>query len=131
MFASSLVITSSIGSTPPVALRYELENGEWMMEDRENWRMENRRSRIAPQPSIFYPQSSILNLLSSIFYPQSSILNLPSSIFHPQSSILNLPSSIFHPQSSILHRHLLPPGDTIVTGPLMVDRRMTGVDSPN
>src|SRR5882724_433952 len=103
MFASSLVITSSIGSTPPVALRYELENGEWMMEDRENWRMENRRSRIAPQPSIFYPQSSILNLLSSIFYPQSSILNLPSSIFHPQSSILNLPSSIFYPQSSILN----------------------------
>src|SRR5258705_325801 len=102
-----------------------MENGEWMMEDRENWRMENGEWSIASLArASFDPQLSI-------FHPQSSILNLPSSIFHPQSSILNLPSSIFHPQSSILHRHLLPPGDTIVTGPLMVDRRMTGVDSPN
>jgi hypothetical protein len=51
------------------------------------------------------------------------------SILNPQSSILDLPSSIFDP--SIFHPHLLPPGDTIVTGPLMVDRRMTGVESPN
>jgi len=62
---------------------------------------------------------------------RSSTLNLPSSIFHPQSSILNLLSSIFYRRSSILHPHLLPPGATIVTGPLMVDRRMTGVASPN
>src|SRR5437016_4284433 len=51
------------------------------MEDREprkNWRVENRRWRIA----------SILNLPSSIFYSQYSILNLPSSVFHPQPSPL-------------------------------------------
>ena len=46
-------------------------------------------------------------------------------------SILNPQSSIFYLLSSILDPHLLPPGDTIVTGPLMVDRRMTGVASPN
>src|SRR5258705_75013 len=88
-----------------------MENGEWMMEDRENWRMENGEWSIAslarasfdPQLSIFHPQSSILDLPSSLFHPPSSILNLQSSIFHPQCSILNLPSSIFHPQSSILN----------------------------
>ena len=49
---------------------------------------------------------------------------LRKGLFDPQSWIVD-------PQSSIVIPHLLLPGDTIVTGPLMVDRRMTGVESPN
>src|SRR5258705_325803 len=82
---------------------WRMENGEWRMDDggsRElengEWRMEYRE----PRKGFF--RSSTLNLPSSIFHPQSSILNLPSSVFHPQSSILNLPSSIFHPPPSPL-----------------------------
>jgi hypothetical protein len=90
-----------------------------------------RSSILDPLSSILNLRSSIFDPLSSILYPRSSILYPLSSILYPRSSILDPLSSILYPRSSILEHHPLLRGDVIVTGPLMVERRITGVEPPN